>query len=197
MGHTSSRNRTCINHNMSTKELMIERFGKSYQTYTIKCGVNSVVRPQYREQFVERVNELSIFTRSIIVRTQILVNTYLLEQTGPIPAIFFEQQFFYSVMQIVQQKRVTTTNSQVPKEALMQVWSNLLSRHPQLRSRVVTDASTISTVLADCAVLLATTYSNNVALNLEKRITSFFLHKLSCQFPVSTCYQTLLVSRLT
>src|ERR1700731_1173382 len=73
---------------------MIKRFGQGYQTYTIKCGVNSVLKEEYRQRFDEGVNQLSLYTRKIIIRTQILVNTYLLQQDGDIPAICFEQQFF-------------------------------------------------------------------------------------------------------
>jgi hypothetical protein len=164
---------------------MIQRFGQGYQTYTIKCGVNSVVKQEYRQRFVEGVNQLSLYTRKIIIRTQILVNRYLLQQDGDIPAICFEQQFFYSAMQIVQARRVSTTNSHVPIEDLSQVWDSLLTDHPQLHTVVTTNASEPSTVLSDCAVILATTYSNNIVLNLEKRITTYFLHRIASRFPVS------------
>ena len=184
-GHRSSRSHDCPNHNLSVQQLMIQRFGQGYQTYTIKCGVNSVVKQEYRQRFVEGVNQLSLYTRKIIIRTQILVNTYLLQQDGDIPAICFEQQFFYSAMQIVQARRVTTTNSHVPTERLSQVWNSLLSEHPQLQTVVTTNTSEPSTVLSDCAVILATTYSNNIVLNLEMRITTYFLHRITSRFPVS------------
>ena len=57
-GHRSSRSHDCPNHNLSVQQLMIQRFGQGYQTYTIKCGVNSVVKQEYRQRFVEGVNQL-------------------------------------------------------------------------------------------------------------------------------------------
>src|ERR1700731_4040850 len=93
--------------------------------------------------------------------------------------------FFYLALQIVQACRVTTPNSNGPTELLSQVCNSLLSEHPQLQTVVTTNTSEPSTVLSDCAVILATTYSNNIVLNLETRITTYFLHRITSRFPVS------------
>jgi hypothetical protein len=182
--HRSTRSRECPAHAMSTKELLQARFGVDYGLYTRKCSFAQTVRPQFQETLLNCVTQVSSYLRVVIIRTQMLVKTYLLQQDGQIDPICFTQQFFYSAMQIVRGERISTGNRCVPRDPLAHVWAILQFRFPSLHTPLTTNLRA-SDVLSEAAVTLATSYSNNVVLTLEGRLISYLQYKLSSEFQVS------------
>jgi hypothetical protein len=183
-GHSSSRSKLCELHTKSTEELLEEAVGKSFERFTRKCTFDSVVKIQYRQALHAAVVQLSEFLRSVVIRSHLLANAYLLEQQGDIPPAFFSQNCFYSIMQIVLNRRVTTTNRLFPVNALRNVWASLTERHPSLNSPPPTTLRRTSDVLADACITLAASYSNHIVLNFEQRVKNYLKHKISTSFPV-------------
>ncbi|KAH8548159.1 hypothetical protein BGW37DRAFT_507656 [Umbelopsis sp. PMI_123] len=126
--HSSTRSKLCPFHSKSTDELLEEAVGKNFERFTRKCLFENV--PLH-----DAVIKLSGYLRSVVIRSHILANAYLLDLQGNIPPpIFFSQNCFYTVMQIVLNKPVTTTNRFIPVDALQNVWTSLTRQHPSLNS---------------------------------------------------------------
>jgi hypothetical protein len=134
-------------------------------TYTRKCSFDSGVREQYRERLREKVVLLSKYTRSVIIRIQILANYYIISKEGVIPLICFTQNYFHSLGQIVQGKNVTTTNDKLPLQELQIVWQNLKNLYPSLSLPVTTSINCTSDCITRACKELETGYSLNIVTN--------------------------------
>ncbi|KAH8552488.1 hypothetical protein BGW37DRAFT_489173 [Umbelopsis sp. PMI_123] len=141
--HSSTRSKLCPFHSKSTDELLEEAVGKNFERFTRKCPFESVVRSTYRQPLHDAVIKLS----------------------GAIShhPFFFSQNCFYTVMQIVLNKPVTTTNRFIPVDALQNVWTSLTRQHPSLNSPPQITLRRSADVLIEAAVTLATTYSNHIS----------------------------------
>ncbi|KAH8552389.1 hypothetical protein BGW37DRAFT_466275 [Umbelopsis sp. PMI_123] len=182
--HSSTRSKLCPFHSKSTDELLEEAVDKNFERFTRKCPFESVVRSTYRPPFHDAVIKLSGYLRSVVIRSHILANAYLLDLQGNIPPpIFFSQICFYTVMQIVLNKPVTTTNRFIPVDALQNVWTSLTRQHPSLNSPPQITLRRSVDVLTEAAVTLATTYSNHIVLNFEQRVKNYLKYKISANFP--------------
>jgi hypothetical protein len=192
--HSSNRSKLCPFHSKSTDELLEEAVGKNFERFTRKCPFDSVVRSTYRQPLHDAVIKLSGYLRSVVIRSHILANAYLLDQQGNIPPIFFSQNCFYTVMQIVLNKPVTTTNRLIPVDALQNVWTSLTRQHPSLNSPPQITLRRSVDVLTEACVTLATTYSNHIVLNFEQRVKNYLKYKISANFPVKI-YLMVIISK--
>jgi hypothetical protein len=182
--HSSSRSKYCPSHSESTKLLLQGRLGPKYEYYTRKCLFDNVVRPQYRDILREKVDLLSSHLRSVIVRSQILANSYFISTAHPIPAICFTQNFYYTLMQIVLEQQITTTNTRMPLEEINRIWADLKESHPSLSTPPITTLRRSKDVLTEACVTLATSYVNNITDNFEGRVKHFVKFKMAQKFPV-------------
>ncbi|KAH8555928.1 hypothetical protein BGW37DRAFT_479107, partial [Umbelopsis sp. PMI_123] len=182
--HSSTRSKLCPFHSKSTDELLEEAVGKNFERFTRKWPFESVVRSTYRQPLHDAVIKLSGYLRSVVIRSHILANAYLLDLQGNIPPpIFFFSKLLYTVMQIVLNKPVTTTNRLIPVDALQNVWTSLTRQHPSLNSPPQITLRRSVDVLTEAAVTLATTYSNHIVLNFEQRVKNYLTYKISANFP--------------
>ncbi|KAH8556684.1 hypothetical protein BGW37DRAFT_473671 [Umbelopsis sp. PMI_123] len=182
--HSSTRSKLCPFHSNSTDELLEEAVGKNFERFTRKCPFESVVRSTYRPPLHDAVIKLSGYLRSVVIRSHILANAYLLDLQGNIPPlIFFSQNCFYTVMQIVLNKPVTTTNRFIPVDALQNIWTSFTRQHPSLNSPPQITLRRSVDVLTEAAVTLATTYSNHIVLNFEQQVKNYLKYKISANFP--------------
>ena len=183
--HRSSRSSECPFHSQSSKELLREKLGSKIEYYTRKCLFDNVVKPQYQAILREKVNLLCQYLRSVIVRTQILANSFFITTDGPIPAVCFDTNFFYSLTQLVRGESVTTTNSRMPIQDIRRIWEDLKLSHPSLAQPPTSMLSRTSDVITEACVVLVTSYVNNVTLNFENRVKYFLKFKISQKFSVS------------
>ncbi|KAH8557080.1 hypothetical protein BGW37DRAFT_475461 [Umbelopsis sp. PMI_123] len=166
----------CPFHSKSTDELLEEAVGKNFERFTRKCPFENV--PLH-----DAVIKLSGYLPSVVIRSHILANAYLLDLQGNIPPpIFLSQNCFYTVMQIVLNKPVTTTNRFIPMDALQNVWTSLTRQHPSLNSPPQITLRRSVDVLTEAAVTLATTDSNHIVLNFEQRVKNYLKYKISANF---------------
>ncbi|KAH8552316.1 hypothetical protein BGW37DRAFT_491457 [Umbelopsis sp. PMI_123] len=163
--HSSTRSKLCLFHSKSTDGLLEEASA-------------------YRLPLHDAVIRLSGYLRSVVIRSHILANAYLFDLQGNIPPpILFSQNCFYTVMQIVLNKPVTTTNTFIPVDALQNVWTSLTRQRPSLNSPPQITLRRSVDVLTEAAVTLATTYSNHIVLNFELRVKNYLKYKISANFP--------------
>lgn len=92
------------------------------------------MRAPYRARLHEIVLGLSEYVRSVINRTHILANAYLLSQEGHVEPICFGQNYFYTVMQIALELPATNSNQKIPVRDLQATWGMLKDHHPSLSS---------------------------------------------------------------
>jgi hypothetical protein len=184
MDHSSSRSVDCPRHSSSSRKLLQNTLGNNFLTYTRKCSFDSGVRAQYRERLREKVVLLCKYTRSVIIRIQILANYYIISKEGVIPQICFTQNYFYSLGQIVQGKNVTSTNDKLPFEELKIVWQKLKDLYPSLSLPVTTSISRTSDCITGACKELETCYSSNIVTNFANRVEAYLRFMITENLPV-------------
>ena len=183
-GHSSSRSSLCPNHNQTIKEKTKLVLGTKVEHFTRRVPFNSVVRPEHQDLLRQKVCELSMFIREIVFRAQVFVNWYiLLHASEPIPSYVYSQQFWYSVCQLVGNRSVTNTNTNMPIDVL-QHWEIFHLRYPA----AVYDMGNFlgySDALSSACKRLATTYANHIVENFETYVTKYCKYVLQRHNTVS------------
>ncbi|PHZ16683.1 uncharacterized protein RHIMIDRAFT_266661 [Rhizopus microsporus ATCC 52813] len=134
--------------------------------------------------------------RNIVFRAQVFVNYYTTlrsqqELNNDIPHCIFRQQFWHSVYQLVNAKRVTTSTNIPPN--MMTVWYvfqsqyNSIVYHQQI-------AEGTSQWLAEACTELATSYHNSIMEHFESRLLSSLYYCLQNTFMVRDGYKNCIFS---
>ncbi|KAI9267254.1 hypothetical protein EDC94DRAFT_515544, partial [Helicostylum pulchrum] len=123
----------------------------------------------------------------IVFRTQIFVNYYITRrsqqpQDNDIPHCIFRQQFWYSVCQMINSKRVTASTN-IPANMLA-IWDTFRSEHTNIVYDKTMEAGA-SQCLSEACTELATSYQNNVVENFEARLLNYIYYLLQNTFNVS------------
>jgi hypothetical protein len=69
--------------------------GPTFESFTRKCLFDNVVRQPYRDILPEKVILLSEYLRSVLIRTQILANSFFVATEAPVHSVCFSQNFFF------------------------------------------------------------------------------------------------------
>ncbi|CEG83563.1 hypothetical protein RMATCC62417_17464 [Rhizopus microsporus] len=118
--------------------------------------------------------------RNTLFRAQVFVNYYITlysqqELNNDIPHCIFRQQFWYSVCQLVNAKRVTASINTPPN--MMAVWNVFQSQYSSIVHHQQI-AGGILQCLAEACTELATSYHNNMVEHFESRLLSFLYYRL-------------------
>jgi hypothetical protein len=186
--HRSSRSQECPYFTQSTKQMLNEKLGTNRETFARKSSFQVSVRPEFREGLLENVHFLSRALRAIVVKTQLFLNFYFIHHEGSIAPYCFTQNFFYSVMQLVQGKQVTSNTDKCPPDisASWNTYKNRLMETDELECQeILSTRLRISTVLTEACVMLSTAYHNHIVENFHGRICSMFKYKLQTVFRVT------------
>ncbi|KAI9250798.1 hypothetical protein EDC94DRAFT_526896, partial [Helicostylum pulchrum] len=108
----------------------------------------------------------------IVFRAQIFINYYITRrsqrpQDNDIPHCIFRQEFWYSVCQMINSKRATTSTN-IPAD-MLEIWDIFRSEHTNIvydKTMEVGD----SQCLSEACTELATSYQNNVVENFGARL---------------------------
>lgn len=195
-GHSSSRSPICPNHRQTIAERAKLVLGTNTESFIRRVPLNSVVRGQYHELLHRKICELSSFIREIVVRAQIFGNWYiLLHESEPIPTYVYSQQFWYSVCQLVGNRSITNTNTNMPAD-IFQHWETFCSRYPaaiyDMRNFVG-----YSDALSSACKTLETTYSNHIVENFETYVAKYCKYVLQRHNTVSNYLQRICEVDLT
>lgn len=151
--HRSTRSRECPAHTKSTDEILKESLGEGFESFTRCCTFDRAVKEPYRVRLRTQVHDLSAYLRAVVTRTQLFVNQFILDH-DTVPPICFTQNFFYSVMQLVIGKSITTNNSRLPDD-LETCWTQFQSQYASLTETPATSVRS-SDLLSEACVLLQT-----------------------------------------
>ncbi|GAA5816932.1 hypothetical protein MFLAVUS_010467 [Mucor flavus] len=164
-GHRSARSSLCPQGILSKAQVIRANLGDNYEAYTRKLGFDNCVSDTYHTKLQSNVIKACSTVRHLVFRAKLFVNYYVLENHALIgaPKVIFSQNFWYSIIQMVNGKRPINSVS-LPQQ--------LLSSFDQFKSQCVTEACTE----------LATSYTNNIVENFENHLLYFLRYKLQDLF---------------
>ena len=151
---------------------------------TRKLGFDNCVSDTYHTKLQSSVIKACSTVRHLVFRATLFVNYYVLENhalTGA-PKVIFSQNFWYSIIQMLNGKRPTNSAS-LPQQLLNS--SDQFKR--QHRSFLYTEKLLpgISQCVTEACKELATSYTNNIVENFENHLLYFLRYKLQDLFMVS------------
>lgn len=127
-GHSTSRSRLCPNHNLAKNEVLTRNLGFPYIAFTRKLPLDSIVKSDYKEILKNKIIVSSREIR-IVSRAMLVTNNYcLLKSHDSIPHAIFTQQYWYSVCQLVNGKKIT--NSANTPSDLISYWDTFKNTNP-------------------------------------------------------------------
>lgn len=190
-GHKSARSPNCKYHISSKQEVFNRNLGQEYQPFTRKLPMDKCVTNQYVNTLKPIIISACRDVRNIVFRAQIFTNYYITlrsqqELNNDIPHCIFRQQFWYSVCQLVNAKRVTTSTNMPPN--MVAVWNVFQSQYNSIVYHQQIAGGT-SQCLAEACTELATSYHNNMVEHFESRLLYFLYYRLQNIFMVSDGYK--------
>lgn len=175
---------------MTKQETFLKNLGQGYQAFTRKLPLTTCVKAHHVRSLQSKIVTASRDVRSIIYRAQIFTNYYIMllsEQpyNNDTPHSIFRQQFWYSVCQLVNSRRVTTSTNLPPN--MITVWNVFKSSYNSIVYDQTLSSGT-SQCLSEACTELATNYQNNIVEHFESRLTYFLYYRLQNIFMVSNEY---------
>ena len=175
-GHKSARSPDCPNHMLSKNEIFSRNLGQQFKTFTRKLPFDQCVHSSYQSALKSRIVSACEDTRQVVFIAQLFINQYALNLKVHSNHIF-KQNFWYSICQLVMDKRVT--NSAILPEGLIENWN--LFRQSQ-RSIIYTKKLASGTIqcLSEACVQLAKystnrkTYASRIVSLLQSLKDGFF-----------------------
>lgn len=189
-GHKTARSPSCENHIKNKQETFYENLGPEYQAFTRKLPLTTCVTADHVQSLKSRIVAACADVRNIVYRAQIFTNYYItLRSQQPdnndIPHCIFRMQYWYSLCQLVNSQRVTTSTNLAPN--MIEVWNVFKSFYPSIVFHQ-TLASGTWQCIAEASTELATAYQNNMVEHFESRLTRFLYYRLQNMFMVSNIY---------
>lgn len=137
---------------------MVDNLGEGFQMFTRKIPLDNCVKEQYKSVLKNRILSASEDVRQLLFRAQLFVNHYiLLHCNDNIPKCIFQQNFWYSMCQLINNKRIT--NSKDIPSGLLDDWNNFRRQHPAVLYPIQL-ASGNSQCVTEACIQVATTYLN-------------------------------------
>ncbi|KAI7903269.1 uncharacterized protein BX663DRAFT_433818, partial [Cokeromyces recurvatus] len=138
-----------------------------------------------KEEYKGVLKEKKIITccnsiRQLIYRAKLFVNYYILQNLNePAPRFIFKQQVWYTICQLVNNKR--PTSSTVVSPNLLQQWDNFKRENPKA-CHAVALISGASQCLAEACTEVATSYQNAIVETFENRLIYYLRYKIQIMF---------------
>ncbi|GAA5809410.1 hypothetical protein MFLAVUS_002818 [Mucor flavus] len=180
-GHRSARSLLRPQGILSKAQAIRANLGDNYKAYTRKLGFDNCVSDTYHTKLQSSVIKACSTVRHLVFRAKLFVNYYVLENHALIgaPKVIFSQNFWYSIIQMVNGKR--PTNSVSLPQQLLSSFDQLKRQH---RSILYTEKLLpgISQCVTEACTELATSYTNNIVENFENHLLYFLRYKLQDLF---------------
>lgn len=157
--------------------------------------LESTLKPEKKELFVEKVTNLSSFIRNVIFRVQLFVNSYVVQNQDSLDLTFItHQNFWYSMSQLIMGEKVT--NKKYVSAGIALAFADFKKDHPSIVfSLKDSNIKGYSDSLSAACVVLATTYLNHIVENFKRRVLYYLSLKLSMIYPVSSNYNKIHIYR--
>ncbi|GAA5812184.1 hypothetical protein MFLAVUS_005634 [Mucor flavus] len=180
-GHKSARSPLCPQGILSKAQVIRANLGDNYKAYTRKLGFDNCVSDTYHTKLQSSVIKACSTVRHLVFRAKLFVDYYVLENHALIgaPKVIFSQNFWYSIIQMVNGKR--PTNSVSLPQQLLSSFDQFKRQH---RSILYAEKLLpgISQCVTEACTELATSYTNNIDENFENHLLYFLRYKLQDLF---------------
>lgn len=124
--HKSARSPKCPNYSASKKDVFKGKLDQGLHAFTRELPSDKCTNEPCENSFKSAAVSVSKDVREIVFRAKLFVNYYVPprseRQNGDIPHCIFKQQFWCSICQLVNAKRITNNNN-IPND-LLGVWDS-------------------------------------------------------------------------
>ncbi|RCH93528.1 hypothetical protein CU097_009585 [Rhizopus azygosporus] len=157
MGHKSARSKEFSNYKATLDEALKNELGDNYERFTRKVYLETVIRPEYKESFTEKIVKLSAFIRNVLFRAQLFVNAYIVNNKGSVDlAVITQQNFWYAISQLI------------------------MAVHPSIVFSIKDNPiKGYSDALSAACVVLATAYLSYIVENFQRRVIYYLTVRLA------------------
>jgi hypothetical protein len=153
---------------------MNQNSGTGFQSFTRKLPLDTYVKERYRSVLKDRILSASEDVRQLLFRAQMFVNYFIiLHSNENIPGCNYRQSFWYSICQLVNNKRAK--NSNVIPPGMLDDWNNFRRQYPAILYKVDL-ASGNTQCLSEACFQVLVTYLNAVAETFEQRVMSYLYY---------------------
>ncbi|CEP17758.1 hypothetical protein [Parasitella parasitica] len=193
----SARSKACLNYKPSKAEELQALLGDNATSCTRKIKLETIIREQYKQAMLSKIQTVSEQVRNIMIRAQLFVNYYIISHSNSaVDKKVFTQNFWYAITQLVLQR--APNQKSLPSDCL-ESWTSFSSRF-NVTYTMVPKVEGYSHCVSAACVTTATTYNNNIVECFEARLKAYILYNIKKKFeePDSTilrkivhqyCYQ--------
>ncbi|KAG2191846.1 hypothetical protein INT46_010558 [Mucor plumbeus] len=134
-GHKTSLPPDCPRYILSKLEVMNQNLGTGFQSFTRKFPFDTCVKERYRSVLKDRILSASEDVRQLLFRAQMFANYFIiLHSNKNIPGCIYQQPFWYSICQLVNNRRIT--NSKVLPPGMLDGCNNFKRQYPTILYKV-------------------------------------------------------------
>ncbi|GAA5803229.1 hypothetical protein HPULCUR_008706 [Helicostylum pulchrum] len=126
---------------------------------------------------------MSVLSRALLFANYYIAHRSNQQENNDLPRCIFRQQFWYSIRQMVNGKRVIQSNN-LPSD-MLSVWDSFKAQHRTIMYNAALKPG-LSQCLTEACTELATSYQNHTVENFETRVIKFLTYKLPITFVVSS-----------
>ncbi len=172
-GNLNAKSKQCANYKPTLNEKLQQDFGGNMEKFTRKVYLESVLRPSHKAIFTEKVIKLSEFIRNVTFRAQVFVSNYIIHnQDSPSLTLITEQNFWYSILQLIIGQKVT--NKKYLSNEIVYLLDEFQQMYPKILHTLKDNKlAGYSDSLTAACVTIATTYLNHTVENFQNRILYF------------------------
>ncbi|CEG76063.1 hypothetical protein RMATCC62417_11006 [Rhizopus microsporus] len=170
MGHKSAKSKECSNYKAAPDKALKNELGDNYERFTCKVYLEAVIRPEYKESFMEKIIKLSAFIRNVLFRVQLFVSVYIVNNKDSADlAIITQQDFWYAILQLIMGQNITKKSYISNGVALgfEDFKAEHLSTVFSLKDNPIKG---YGDALSAACVVLATAYLNHIVENFQRRV---------------------------
>jgi hypothetical protein len=169
-----------------------------HEQYTMKRSFNAYVKKRYCNTLFQNVKRASQQITNLAYRLQLFLLDYTLHYPDDVPPALLSTNGLYSLTQLIRGLPLTSTNTDFPKNQVLEHWDRMIITHPDLTTTY--DMNT--KILSDYCQRQSTCNNLHLSGNFPKRIKSFCRFRFNqlldevCPFILTVCSSPLLISFL-
>ena len=192
-GHVNGRSALCAERGERKSDVLKHNLGNDYRAFSRRTSFNKAVNDEYKNILNEKNVNACSTVRNLVFKTKLFVNYYIIKKHNdaddanprkciPAPKCVFTQNFWYTVIQMVN-GQAPTSKKELPDE-FAELLNEFKTDNPTFAHSVSLTPG-VSQCITEVSTEIATSYNNAIVENFEKRLLYFLTFKLQTMFVVS------------